>query len=188
MQSHQTTKGWHFYLHSEWSWHLKRYEWCVYSWIIIADDWIRTARIPEKWDTNRSTNWALTTADRAVYLLYWRVPQVGPLASFTSQWGQTYNQTFFKKWPIQPSFCVFSSFSHHNFNNTNWKSLDGELGIWTLGRRMVGADKTTELWQPPYKQTFIWWLRPLDTHTQNLLLSNELCARQLGANAFSCRG
>ena len=28
------------------------------------------------------------------------------------------------------------------------KSIDGVLGIWTLGRRMVGADKTTELWRP----------------------------------------
>ena len=29
------------------------------------------------------------------------------------------------------------------------KSLDGVLGIWTRGRRMVGADETTELWRPP---------------------------------------
>ena len=29
------------------------------------------------------------------------------------------------------------------------KSIDEVLGIQTRGRRMVGADKTTELWQPP---------------------------------------
>ena len=29
------------------------------------------------------------------------------------------------------------------------KSIDGVLGILTRGRRMVGADETTELWQPP---------------------------------------
>ena len=29
------------------------------------------------------------------------------------------------------------------------KSIDGLLGIWTWGRRMVGADETTELWQLP---------------------------------------
>ena len=29
------------------------------------------------------------------------------------------------------------------------KSVDGVLGIQTWGRRMVGADKTTELWRPP---------------------------------------
>ena len=28
------------------------------------------------------------------------------------------------------------------------KSIDGELGIRTRGRRMVGADETTELWRP----------------------------------------
>ena len=28
------------------------------------------------------------------------------------------------------------------------KSIDGVLGIRTWGRRMVGADKTTELWRP----------------------------------------
>ena len=27
------------------------------------------------------------------------------------------------------------------------KSIDGVLGIWTRGRRMVGADETTELWR-----------------------------------------
>ena len=29
------------------------------------------------------------------------------------------------------------------------KSIDGMLGIRTRGRRMVGADVTTELWRPP---------------------------------------
>ena len=29
------------------------------------------------------------------------------------------------------------------------KSLDGVLGIRTQGRRMLGADETTELWRPP---------------------------------------
>ena len=29
------------------------------------------------------------------------------------------------------------------------KSIDGVLGIRTWGRRMVGADETMELWQPP---------------------------------------
>ena len=30
------------------------------------------------------------------------------------------------------------------------KSVDGVLGIRTQGRRMVGEDKTTELWRHPY--------------------------------------
>ena len=53
-----------------------------------------------------------------------------------------------KNGPIPASFCLFSFFSCYNFN-TNWKSIDGVLGIWTPGRRIVGADETTELWWPP---------------------------------------
>ena len=34
------------------------------------------------------------------------------------------------------------------------KSLDGVLRIRTQGRRMVGADETTELWQPPKEKLF----------------------------------
>ena len=74
---------------------------------------------------------------------------------------------FFKKiWPIPASLCIFSSFSHHNFNNTNWKSVDGALGIWTFGHRnhpvWVGTDKITELWRPPfliYFGTGFWRLK-----------------------------
>ena len=36
------------------------------------------------------------------------------------------------------------------------KSKDGVLGIRTRGRRMVGADKTTELWRPPFVKYFYW--------------------------------
>ena len=50
---------------------------------------------------------------------------------------------------IPASFCLDSFFSHYNFNNTNWKSIDCVLGIQTRDRRMVGAVKTTELWWQP---------------------------------------
>ena len=40
----------------------------------------------------------------------------------------------------RPLFVYFGSFE---------KSVDGVLGIRTRGRRMVGADETTELWRPP---------------------------------------
>ena len=53
-----------------------------------------------------------------------------------------------KNGPTQASFCLFSSFPRYNFNNTKWNSIDGVLGIWTRGGRMVGADETTELWRP----------------------------------------
>ena len=56
---------------------------------------------------------------------------------------------FLKKWANPGLFLfLFLFFSRYNFN-TNWKSIDGVLGIRTQGRRMVGADETTELWRPP---------------------------------------
>ena len=33
------------------------------------------------------------------------------------------------------------------------KSVFGVLGIWTRGRKMVEADKTTELWRPPCRKS-----------------------------------
>ena len=56
----------------------------------------------------------------------------------------------YKKYgPIPASFSFIFVFSHyninHNFNNANWKNIDDVLGIRTLGRRMLGADDTTEL-------------------------------------------
>jgi len=50
---------------------------------------------------------------------------------------------------FRPLFCLFSSFSHYSFKNTKWKSIDVVIGIRTKGRRMLGADKTTELVRPP---------------------------------------
>ena len=50
--------------------------------------------------------------------------------------------------PILASFCcLLSSFSHYNLNNTI-EAYDGVLWIQTHGRRMVGADDTTEQWRP----------------------------------------
>ena len=61
---------------------------------------------------------------------------------------QSWNKCFFKFGPIP---APFSSFSHSNINcnHINWKSIDGMPGIGTRGRRMVGAEETTELWRPP---------------------------------------
>ena len=49
---------------------------------------------------------------------------------------------FLKNGPIPASFCLFSSFSHYNFKNTNWKNVDGVLRIQTRGGLMVGANET----------------------------------------------
>ena len=50
--------------------------------------------------------------------------------------------------PIPASFCLFSSFLVSISKIQIEKSLDGVLWIRTHCRRMVGADKTTELWSP----------------------------------------
>ena len=53
--------------------------------------------------------------------------------------------------PNPASFSLFSFLSHEKYstNTTNDKSIDGELGTWTQGNRMVGADESTELWRYP---------------------------------------
>ena len=50
----------------------------------------------------------------------------------------------------RPLFVYFRSFLITISIIQIEKSVDGVLGIQTLGRRMVGADKATELWRPPY--------------------------------------
>ena len=59
---------------------------------------------------------------------------------------------FFKKMgQCRPLFFYFRSFLVNTISIQIEKSVDGVLGIQTQSRRMVGADKTTELWQPPCK-------------------------------------
>ena len=47
----------------------------------------------------------------------------------------------------RPLFVYFSSFLV-TISIQIQKRVDGVLGMQTLGRRMVGADETTELWRP----------------------------------------
>ena len=56
---------------------------------------------------------------------------------------------FYKNGPIPASFVYFHYFLDTISIIQIEKSIDGVLGIRTQGRRMVGADETTELWQPP---------------------------------------
>ena len=63
------------------------------------------------------------------------------------------NGYFFKKTDqTRPLFVCFSFFSHNKYSRNitvNDKSIDGVLGTQTWGSRMVGADKSTELWRHP---------------------------------------
>ena len=51
----------------------------------------------------------------------------------------------------RPLFDLFSFFSHDKYstNTINEKSIDGVLGTWTWGGRMVGKDESTELRRHP---------------------------------------
>ena len=55
---------------------------------------------------------------------------------------------FFLMGQSRPFFVYFHSFPV-TISTQIEKSIDGVLGIRTRGRRMVGADETTELWRPP---------------------------------------
>ena len=56
-----------------------------------------------------------------------------------------------KNGPIPASFFVYFCSFLVIISTQIEKSIDGVHGIRTWGRRMVGADETTELWRPPYK-------------------------------------
>ena len=64
-------------------------------------------------------------------------------------WNQSLGHDhFFKNGPTRPLFCLFYFFSHDKCNTNltiNDKSLDRVFGIWTQGGRVVGIDKSTEL-------------------------------------------
>ena len=59
---------------------------------------------------------------------------------------------FFLMGQSRPLFVYFRSFITISIQIE--KSIDGVLGIQTRGRRMVGADETTELWRPPMSLLF----------------------------------
>ena len=54
----------------------------------------------------------------------------------------------------RPLFVYFCPF-HITIQLQIEESIDGVLGIQTRGRRMVGADETTELWRPPNSNLFM---------------------------------
>ena len=54
-----------------------------------------------------------------------------------------------KNGTIPASFCLFSLFIDTISIIQIDKSIDRVLGIWTRGRRMVGADETMEVWRAP---------------------------------------
>ena len=85
---------------------------------------------------------------------------------------------FLKKWVKTGLFLFISFLFSLQFQYKIGKSIDGVLGIRTWGRRMVGADETTELWRPPENDSCLigirndliltqifWYWKPLPTAT-----------------------
>ena len=62
---------------------------------------------------------------------------------------QQFASFFLKNGPNTATFCLFSFLSHDKYSTNlilNDESIDGVLGIWTLGGRMVSMEESTELW------------------------------------------
>ena len=75
-----------------------------------------------------------------------------------------------KNGPIPASFCLFLSFSHYNFNNTNWKKR--RWCAWDSNPGMVGADETTELWRHSHEEgkcSLIWCWRLWNAELRGVL-------------------
>ena len=76
--------------------------------------------------------------------------------TYLPKWGASHGwidqskkiKVFIKMGQSRPLFVYFCSFLVTISIQID-KSIDGVLGIWTQGRRMVGADETMELWRPP---------------------------------------
>jgi len=81
--------------------------------------------------------------------------------------------SFFKNGPNPASFGLFSFFLHDKYstNTLNDKSIDGAPGIQTRDGRMVGADKSTELYQHP-KSCKLVKLRSYSDRGPKLCFSN----------------
>ena len=94
-----------------------------------------------------------------------RYPDAGIVLVVTSggEWGPSWGgyilgqdniirHIFLKKW-AKPGLFLFIFRSFHTTNiaqkTIDDKSVDGVLGTQTQGGRMVGTDKSTELWRHP---------------------------------------
>ena len=77
-----------------------------------------------------------------------------PPSPMWDDWKVQVKDSFFKKMgQYRPLFCFYFRSFLVTISIPIEKSIDSVLGIRTRGRRMVGADKTMELWRPP-KTTF----------------------------------
>ena len=73
----------------------------------------------------------------------------------------------------RPLFVYFRDFLNTISIIQIEKSVDGVLGIQTWGRRMVGADETTELWRPPWASFCLFLFFSHDKYSTDLTISDK---------------
>ena len=85
--------------------------------------------------------------------------------------------------PNPASFCLFSFFSYDKYSTNltiNDKSVIGVLGTQTRGGKMVGTDKSTELWRHPSKTLLVSFT------TQTVSNPRPNCFKVPGPNKNHC--
>ena len=110
--------------------------WVCHNGTLIPCDLLVFNQFKQKWwiRPNRMDHYGnLTRTEEG--RKFWTTPKITNWVKF-----------LFTNGPIPVSFCLFLFFPHYNFNNANWKSKDGVLGIWTRGRRIVGTGKNSKNW------------------------------------------
>ena len=99
---------------------------------------------------------------------------------------------FFQKWDNPTSFCLFSSFSHYNFNNTKWKSVDGVLGIHTRGCWQNHWARQIHLFRATCRLRFqnFFISKPATFHSKNLceyFIRRNACRQAFVSGQFKHR-
>ena len=94
----------------------------------------------------------------------------------TYVWNTQEKICFLLKMAQTRPFYLLSFFSHDKYsaNTINDKSVDGVLGIRTRGGRMVGADKSTQLWRHPLMYYF-WQFRAEHTYVVAKAVRRFVC-------------
>ena len=94
--------------------------------------------------------------------------------------------------PNQSSFCLFLFFSNNKYGTNltiNDICRDGVLGTRTRGGNMVGADESTELWQPPPPIMFYYPFSSFRTKTKTnqkdtIIHYNDQCYDSVNKNSI----
>ena len=107
--------------------------------------------LPTYW-INCKCHWLTSKNAKRSSIISMSMPRIIFVLAERKVW-KTY---FFKNGQNPASFCLFLFFSidKHYTNTINEKSIDGVLGTRTQGGRMVGEDKSTELWRHPKSRIF----------------------------------